>query len=184
MSYPRPEGALLVRTIDSPVGPLGLAASAAGLLALRFGPIGSGAAEVSVSDAIRSRNASIRFAGGILETAARQLEAYFAGELRNFTVSLDLMGTPFQMSVWTRLRTIPYGARSTYGELARRLGDPNLARAVGAASGANPVGIIVPCHRLVGSDGDLTGFAGGLHAKQALLRHEEQSTTPDLFGAF
>lgn len=183
-SSPRPDGALLVRTVPSPVGPLSFAVSAVGLMQLHFGTFeGSGAALVT-SEAARSRNASIRLAAGMMESAVRQVDAYFAGTLRAFDVALDLRGTPFQLRVWQALRAIPYGEKSTYGEVARSLGDLHLARAVGAATGANPVAIIVPCHRLVGSDGDLTGFAGGIRVKQALLRHESQATAPDLFGGF
>ncbi|MGV9276700.1 methylated-DNA--[protein]-cysteine S-methyltransferase [Streptomyces griseosporeus] len=101
--------------------------------------------------------------------AEEQLEAYFAGELKEFTLELRLNGTPFQRRVWDRLRTIPYGERCTYGELAAALGNPAASRAVGLANGKNPIGIIVPCHRVVGADGSLTGYGGGLERKQRLL---------------
>ncbi len=102
-----------------------------------------------------------------------QLEAYFAGELTEFDVSLDLdKATPFRRSVWSALLEIPYGETVSYGELAGRLGVPTAARAVGAANGSNPISIIVPCHRVIGSGGDLTGYAGGLERKRYLLRHE------------
>lgn len=181
---PRPEGALLVRTVPSPVGPLALAVSAVGLMQLHFGTFEASAAGLVTSEASRSRNASIRLAAGFMESAVRQVDAYFAGTLHAFDIALDLRGTPFQLRVWQALKAIPYGEKSTYGEVARALGDIHLARAVGAATGANPVAIVVPCHRLVGSDGDLTGFAGGIRVKQALLRHESQATVPDLFGGF
>lgn len=183
-TLPRPDGALLVRTVPSPVGPLALAVSAVGLMQLHFGSFEVSATGLVTSEAARSRNASIRLVAGFMESAVRQVDAYFAGTLRTFDIALDLRGTPFQLRVWQALRAIPYGEKSTYGEVARSLGDIHLARAVGAATGANPLAIVVPCHRLVGSDGDLTGFAGGIRVKQALLNHESQATAPDLFGGF
>lgn len=104
--------------------------------------------------------------------ATAQLRAYFAGELKEFTLDLHLAGTPFQREVWTRLATIPYGETRTYGELAAALGNPKASRAVGLANGRNPIGIIVPCHRVVGADGSLTGYGGGLPRKQRLLDFE------------
>ncbi|MEU0787010.1 methylated-DNA--[protein]-cysteine S-methyltransferase [Streptomyces sp. NPDC006173] len=101
-----------------------------------------------------------------------QLGAYFAGELKEFTVELRLEGTPFQRSVWDRLRQIPYGETRSYGELAHLLGNVGASRAVGLANGKNPVGIIVPCHRVVGANGGLTGYGGGLDRKQRLLDFE------------
>ncbi|MFD9405151.1 methylated-DNA--[protein]-cysteine S-methyltransferase [Streptomyces sp. NPDC060011] len=101
-----------------------------------------------------------------------QLDAYFAGELKEFTVELRLAGTPFQRSVWDRLRQIPYGETRSYGELAEALGNLGASRAVGLANGKNPVGIIVPCHRVVGASGGLTGYGGGLDRKQRLLDFE------------
>ncbi len=104
--------------------------------------------------------------------AAEQLQAYFAGNLKQFNLKLNPQGTPFQQRAWAELQRIPFGETITYGEQARRLGDPNACRAVGAANGQNPIGIIVPCHRVIGSTGKLTGFAGGLDAKAWLLNHE------------
>ncbi|GAB2888669.1 methylated-DNA--[protein]-cysteine S-methyltransferase [Streptomyces deserti] len=101
-----------------------------------------------------------------------QLRAYFADELKEFTVELRLTGTPFQRAVWEQLRSIPYGETRTYGELADALGNPGASRAVGLANGRNPVGIIVPCHRVVGADGSLTGYGGGLDRKRRLLDFE------------
>ncbi len=103
---------------------------------------------------------------------ARELDEYFAGRRRAFDLVLAPAGTPFQLAVWEELRRIPFGGTTTYGELARRVGRPTAARAVGAAVGRNPISIIVPCHRVVGSDGALTGFAGGLDRKRALLALE------------
>ncbi|GAA3293297.1 methylated-DNA--[protein]-cysteine S-methyltransferase [Streptomyces cinereospinus] len=101
-----------------------------------------------------------------------QLTAYFAGELEEFTLDLRLIGTPFQRSVWDQLRRIPYGETRSYGELAEALGNPQASRAVGLANGRNPIGIIVPCHRVIGTGGGLTGYGGGLERKQRLLDHE------------
>ncbi|MFK4864094.1 methylated-DNA--[protein]-cysteine S-methyltransferase [Streptomyces sp. CSMPJR101] len=101
-----------------------------------------------------------------------ELEAYFAGELRQFTVPLHLKGTPFQLTVWNHLRTIPYGETRTYGQLAEALGNRGASRAVGLANGKNPIGIIVPCHRVIGATGSLTGYGGGLPRKQRLLAFE------------
>ena len=104
-----------------------------------------------------------------------QLEEYFAGERVAFDVPIDLdAATPFRRNVWSALLEIPYGATVSYGELARQLGVPNAARAVGAANGSNPISIIVPCHRVIGSGGGLTGYAGGLERKRYLLRHEAE----------
>ncbi|GAC1625359.1 MAG: methylated-DNA--[protein]-cysteine S-methyltransferase [Nevskia sp.] len=101
-----------------------------------------------------------------------QLRAYFAGELKQFDVPLAARGTEFQQRVWQALLEIPYGVTTSYGELARRLGDAKASRAVGLANGRNPVSIIVPCHRVIGADGSLTGYGGGLDNKLWLLRHE------------
>jgi methylated-DNA-[protein]-cysteine S-methyltransferase len=104
--------------------------------------------------------------------AARQLEEYFAGKRTSFDLPLALTGTPFQRQVWEALRAIPYGRTVSYGQLADRLGRPTAARAVGLANGHNPIGIIVPCHRVVGANGDLTGYGGGLDRKRRLLDFE------------
>jgi O-6-methylguanine DNA methyltransferase len=103
---------------------------------------------------------------------AQQLDEYFAGERRTFDVDLDLVGTPFQVEVWRALCDIPFGETASYGELARRIGRPAAVRAVGAANGRNPVSIIVPCHRVIGADGSLTGYGWGTENKRWLLDHE------------
>jgi methylated-DNA-[protein]-cysteine S-methyltransferase len=108
----------------------------------------------------------------VLDAAARQLEAYFAGDLRRFELPLDLAGTEFQVAAWRALADIPYGTTISYGEQARRLGRPRAVRAVGAANGRNPLPIVLPCHRIVGADGSLVGFGGGLSLKRRLLEHE------------
>jgi methylated-DNA-[protein]-cysteine S-methyltransferase len=103
---------------------------------------------------------------------AAQLDAYFAGELTSFDVETDMRGTAFQQRVWAQLREIPYGETISYGELAERVGNRNASRAVGLANGRNPISIIVPCHRVIGADGSLTGYGGGLERKTWLLEHE------------
>lgn len=108
----------------------------------------------------------------LLETQ-RQINAYFSRTLKQFTLPLKLRGTPFQMAVWNHLREVPYGQTVTYGQLARQAGNPKSARPVGGAMHRNPIGIIVPCHRVVGAEGRLTGYGGGLFRKQALLNLEQ-----------
>ncbi len=113
-----------------------------------------------------------------LETARQQLEEYFAGRRKEFDLPLQLSGTQFQLDVLEELRRIPYGKTVSYGEIASRIGRPRAMRAVGAANGRNPVPIVVPCHRVIGSTGDLTGFGGGLDTKEALLRLEAEYSSP------
>ncbi|WP_369263819.1 methylated-DNA--[protein]-cysteine S-methyltransferase [Streptomyces sp. R35] len=108
----------------------------------------------------------------LFDEAEAQLKAYFAGELKEFTLELRMAGTPFQRSVWDQLRQIPYGETRTYGELAEALDNVGASRAVGLANGKNPIGIIVPCHRVVGANGSLTGYGGGLDRKKRLLDFE------------
>lgn len=113
----------------------------------------------------------------------RQLEAYFAGRLTVFDLPLHQVGTEFQRRVWAELVRIPYGQTISYGELARRLGQPGAARAVGLANGRNPIGIIVPCHRVIGATGALTGYGGGTERKRQLLELEQHRVAPDLWSA-
>ena len=108
-------------------------------------------------------------------TVVEQLGAYFGGELTEFDVTLRPRGTPFQMEVWKALQAIPYGHTTSYGVLARQLGNPNASRAVGLANGRNPISIIVPCHRVIGSDGRLVGYGGGMPRKQFLLDLEQRA---------
>jgi methylated-DNA-[protein]-cysteine S-methyltransferase len=155
--------------LDSPVGRLLLAGDARGLILISF-PSGS-----------RSRRPAPgwRPDDGVLADAARQLTEYFAGRRKTFSLPLRPAGTLFQLSVWSALREIPFGATISYGELARRIGLPTAARAVGAANGANPLPIVVPCHRVIGADNSLTGFGGGLPTKRFLLAHEAR-LSPEL----
>jgi methylated-DNA-[protein]-cysteine S-methyltransferase len=110
--------------------------------------------------------------GEMLARAALQLNEYFAGQRTTFDLPLEAMGSVFEHRVWKALRSIPYGTTTSYGDLAKRLGDPSATRAVGSANGKNPIPIIIPCHRVVGANGDLTGFGGGLDRKRWLLEHE------------
>ncbi|WP_157552482.1 methylated-DNA--[protein]-cysteine S-methyltransferase [Jiangella gansuensis] len=151
-------------TIDSPLGPLWLTAGDAGLTGLYMGrpPTLDGAGWVEDDSPF---------------TAARdQLDGYFAGELREFDVELNPAGTPFQLEVWAALRAIPYGETRSYREIAEQIGRPTASRAVGAANGRNPISIIVPCHRVVGTSGVLTGYAWGLDRKRSLLDLEIGTT--------
>lgn len=149
---------LSVMTIPSPVGSLVLRTSNKGLVSIDRGK----AARVKGEAKAESN----------LALAARELDAYFAGKLRKFTVPLDLQGTPFQLQVWSTLRKIPFGKAVSYGEEARMLGKPKAARAVGSANGRNPIPIIVPCHRVVAGDGSLGGYSAGLPMKRKLLALE------------
>ncbi|MEO7116237.1 MAG: methylated-DNA--[protein]-cysteine S-methyltransferase [Caldimonas sp.] len=149
--------------IDTPLGPLLLARTRDGLAGAWF------EAQKHHPAAI---DAPVRDDDPLLADAARQLRAYFAGESDVFDLALDLQGTDFQRSVWAELLRIAPGSTCSYGDIAHRLGAPSASRAVGAAVGRNPVSIIVPCHRVVGSTGALTGYAGGLDRKTALLRIE------------
>ena len=114
----------------------------------------------------------------LLEPARRQLAEYFAGERTEFDVPLRPTGAPFQLQVWAALLKIPYGETASYGEIAREIGHPTAFRAVGAANGQNPIAIIVPCHRVIGSNGSLTGYGGGLERKRWLLEHEGAMPRP------
>ncbi len=154
--------ALLYTHVESPVGPLLVAGDETALHYLSF-PSG----HKSFGPRPEWRPSDAPFA-----EARRQLDAYFAGDLRDFTLPLDPSGTAFQLSVWHMLTTIPFGQTRTYGQIATALQRPKASRAVGAANGANPLPILLPCHRLIGSTGALTGFGGGLEVKRFLLRHE------------
>ncbi len=148
--------------LDSPVGTLTLVERGGGLAGLYL----AGQRHLPETTAFGPRD------DGALQGVQEQLVAYFEGTLRDFDVVLATAGTPFQQAVWAALREVPYGRTCTYAELAAAIGRPTAVRAVGAANGRNPVSIVVPCHRVVGSGGALTGYAGGLARKQQLLQHE------------
>jgi len=157
----------LARTVvESPIGELTLLASDDAVVAIRFGnEIVAPHLAPDVVDVGPGEHA-------LLDEAVRQLDEYFEGERLEFELPLEPIGTPFQLQAWMALRDIPYGETISYGEQARRLGDRNKSRAVGAANGKNPIPIVVPCHRVVGSNGHLTGFGGGIEVKAWLLEHE------------
>lgn len=162
------------RTIDSPVGPLTLAGVGSTLMHLRMTD------QTHEPDRTQWQPAP----AGAFAGAVEQLYEYFSGQLTEFDVDLDLAGTDFQRRVWAALRTIPYGETRSYGEIAAQIGTPGASRAVGLANGRNPISIIVPCHRVVGSSGGLTGYGGGLDRKRVLLGLEKQRqpVQPALFG--
>jgi methylated-DNA-[protein]-cysteine S-methyltransferase len=155
---------LFYTQIESPLGPLLLAADYAGLRQILF----VNGRHPAHPDPSWTENPAI-----FTETI-RQLHAYFAGKLEQFDLSLAPEGTPFQLDVWRRLCDIPFGETISYGELARRIGNPNASRAVGLANGSNPIPIVIPCHRVIGSNGKLTGYGGGLPIKEKLLALERR----------
>ncbi|BBX95690.1 methylated-DNA--[protein]-cysteine S-methyltransferase [Mycobacterium lacus] len=157
------------RTIDSPIGPLTLAGRGSVLTNLRM-----------VDQSYEPSRVGWSPDDAAFADAVDQLSAYFAGELTEFDVELDLRGTEFQQRVWEALQTIPYGETRSYGEIAEQIGAPGAARAVGLANGHNPVAIIVPCHRVIGSSGSLVGYGGGLDRKQALLELERRRAPANL----
>jgi methylated-DNA-[protein]-cysteine S-methyltransferase len=160
--------------IASPVGELLLVGDAGARVALR-GIWFAAAAHAGRARALAARAREDRAA---LADVVAQLERYFTGELRAFDVALAPDGTPFQRAVWSELSRIPYGATATYADVARAIGTPRAVRAVGAANGRNPISIVVPCHRVVGHDGRLTGYAGGIAQKEALLALERRALPP------
>lgn len=158
------------RTIDSPIGPLTLAGEGDVLTNLRMV---DQTYEPDRADWVRDDAA--------FPDAVEQLAAYFDGKLQTFDLKLEMAGTQFQRKVWEALRTIPYGETRSYGEIARQIGAPTAFRAVGLANGHNPIAVIVPCHRVIGANGSLTGFGGGLERKSALLDMEKNSANLTLF---
>ncbi|QDV10026.1 Methylated-DNA--protein-cysteine methyltransferase [Planctomycetes bacterium Poly30] len=174
------EQALALRRIDTPLGPMLAVCSSAGLALLEF--VDKERIEkqlyraTSVHGGPLLRAPRRRNGFTMLDGVEDQVHAYFAGELAVFELPLAPVGTPFQRAVWKQLAEVPYGAQRSYGEIARAVGRPTAARAVGAANGRNPIAIIQPCHRIVGSDGTLTGYAGGLWRKRRLLELETNQT--------
>jgi methylated-DNA-[protein]-cysteine S-methyltransferase len=152
------------KTIPSPVGALTLVASDKGLAAILW--------ENDDPERVRLEELAEDATHPVLVEAERQLGEYFAGKRQAFDLPLDFHGTDFQKRVWQQLLAIPFGETRSYGEIARALGQPTASRAVGAANGKNPISIVAPCHRVIGTNGTLTGFAGGLEAKQRLLALE------------
>ena len=142
---------------DSEIGPLEIIGTEKGITGIRF---------------VKKKSKSDAVLPAILKIALQQLDEYFKGKRKDFTVELILEGTDFQKKIWRQLRKIPYGKTISYLELAKRLGDEKVIRAAASANGQNPIPIIIPCHRVIGNDGSLTGYAGGLLKKQWLLEHE------------
>ncbi|WP_242355552.1 MULTISPECIES: methylated-DNA--[protein]-cysteine S-methyltransferase [unclassified Anaeromyxobacter] len=160
------------RVMESPVGRLRLLADGDALVAVYMED--QGGAPVLAAEDVRG--------DALLERACRQLEGWFAGERTTFDLPLRPRGTPFQLEVWRALAEIPFGETRTYGEIAARLGAPSAARAVGAANGRNPLAIVIPCHRVIGAGGALTGYAGGVERKRWLLEHERAARPSSCSG--
>jgi methylated-DNA-[protein]-cysteine S-methyltransferase len=147
-----------VGRLDTPIGPIEVSVNEDGaVVRVMF-----------ADDAARGMGET----GKACARAVHQLEGYISGERRSFDLDLDPEGSDFEKLVWTKLQLIPFGATTTYGEIALKLGAPGASRAVGLANSRNPIAIIIPCHRVIGADGDLTGYAGGMHRKRWLLAHE------------
>jgi methylated-DNA-[protein]-cysteine S-methyltransferase len=157
------------RTIESPIGLLTLAGHGSALTNLRM-----------VDQTYEPSRTDWSADPGAFNDAVDQLGAYFAGELTDFDIELDLRGTEFQQRVWKALLTIPYGDTRSYGEIAEQIGAPGAARAVGLANGHNPIAIVVPCHRVIGARGSLTGYGGGLDRKRTLLELEQKRASVNL----
>jgi methylated-DNA-[protein]-cysteine S-methyltransferase len=153
------------KTVDSPVGRLTLVATDDGLAGILW--------ENDRPRRVRLNIETEDERHPVLIETARQLTEYFAGKRQEFALKLDVAGTAFQRKVWNALRTIPFGETRSYGQIAKQIGHPRAVRAVGAANGRNPVSIVTPCHRVIGSTGKLTGFAAGLDVKARLLAFEE-----------
>jgi methylated-DNA-[protein]-cysteine S-methyltransferase len=157
------------KTMKSPVGELKLVASDKGLRAILW--------ENDDPKRIKLKAMEENKTHTLLLETERQLNDYFAGKLEKFSLDLDFQGTEFQKKVWAALLTIPFGETRSYGQIAKQIGNPKAVRAVGAANGKNPISIIAPCHRVIGTNGKLTGFAGGLEIKASLLRIEQLATS-------
>jgi methylated-DNA-[protein]-cysteine S-methyltransferase len=153
--------------VPSPIGPLTLVSDGTHLIELQMRP---------AAEALARRGPDWHESAAALRGARAQLNAYFAGELHTFELPLRPAGTAFQRNVWAALARIPFGTTTSYGAIANAVGAPGSARAVGAANGRNPIAIVVPCHRVIGADGRLVGYGGGLERKQWLLIHEARTT--------
>lgn len=163
---------LTAATIDSPVGPLTVVAHADALIAVLWPDEAEGRVRFATEPvALKSSGAH-----PVLAATESQLAEYFEGSRRSFDLAMDPQGTEFQCQVWWALADVPYGETSTYGKQAANIGRPSAVRAVGSANGRNPLSIVLPCHRIVGADGRLTGFAGGLETKRWLLDHEVRNS--------
>ncbi|MBX3365766.1 MAG: methylated-DNA--[protein]-cysteine S-methyltransferase [Phycisphaeraceae bacterium] len=164
-AVPSPSNPSAVAIVRTAIGPLRLSATAEGVASVEFD------AQATEDPTVHGTDPG---AAKVLRAAIDQIERYFKGTLTHFALPLAPVGTDFQKRVWKRLGLIPYGSTTTYGEIARSLGDANASRAVGLANGSNPIPIIVPCHRVIGADGGLTGFGGGIERKKWLIEHERR----------
>jgi methylated-DNA-[protein]-cysteine S-methyltransferase len=162
--------------VDSPIGRLMLTCDGTALTGLYMNLYRNKPAKLPDLNGDWLQNAAI----DPLPAAARQLKEYFSGKRREFDLPLRMAGTEFQQRVWRELTQIPFGETRSYGQLAKRLDNPNGSRAVGLANGRNPIAVIVPCHRVIGADGSLTGFGGGIERKEWLLTHEGHPVTGEL----
>ncbi len=180
------ERSLVLRQLKTPLGPMLAVAARDGLVLLEFVDKDridqqlARATKVHDGPLLRCPRGELG-AGSVheLDEVEDQMGAYFAGELTEFELRLIPTGTPFQQSVWEELVKVPYGSQASYGDIADRVGRPSASRAVGAANGSNPIAVVQPCHRIVGSDGTLTGYAGGLWRKRRLLELEAQANLSD-----
>ena len=164
-------------TIPTPLGDMLAVASPQGLCLLEF--VGQKGVERELAQVEAARGGKAEEGSSpILEQTRQQLGEYFAGQRQEFSIALDLVGTPFQLKTWQALLAIPHGQTRSYGEQARHIGQPTATRAVAGANGSNKMSIVVPCHRVIGSNGSLTGFGGGLERKQALLELEGRVFAP------
>ena len=159
-----------LKIVESPIGKLSLIASGKGLSGLYFA---ASPAQKYIAQMLQDGSLVKEENNKLLIRTSAQLEDYFAGKRKAFDLPLDMQGTVFQINAWRQLQKIPYGQTLSYGEQAQRMGDAKKARAAGMANGRNPLGIVVPCHRVIGSNGLLTGFAGGTDSKKFLLELEQ-----------
>lgn len=162
--------------LDSPVGPLFVGGSDEGVHVIKF--VDQRESEAALVAEVEAAAGEPATRGGpAADEAVRQLEEYFAGTRSEFDLPLSPRGTPFQLKVWMALRSIPPGETTSYGAMAELIGKPSASRAVGAANGKNPISIVVPCHRVIGANGTLTGYGGGLKRKAWLLNHETSASS-------
>ncbi|MNE09165.1 Methylated-DNA--protein-cysteine methyltransferase, constitutive [compost metagenome] len=170
--------------MQSLIGDLTLCATDKGLCLVRFGPLARTRPDMEKWLAVRIGKVELQSAEEPLAEVKHQLTEYFSGQRRDFSLPLDMRGTPFQLQVWTALRTIPYGASASYKDMALAAGNVKAVRAVGGANNRNPIPVIVPCHRVIGAAGALVGYAGGLRIKSCLLELEAGQTAPDQSGIY
>ena len=171
------------KIIDTRMGRLMVGASDKGVCLTEF--IDRKNLQVSLERLITDHNAELVYGSNeILENLIKELTSYFEGELKNFTVPIDIKGSPFQLNVWNALLKIPYGETTTYQNIAKVINNPNAIRAVGKANGENYLAIVIPCHRVIGSDGSLIGYGGGLNKKEKLLQMEARNIQANNLSKF